>query len=199
MSVYCLECSKLKQDCCWENHAKFTTLGDARRIAEFLGSDANTFVIYGSLKEKDLEEDIYINKRYSYYYDLTLRDGKLLQLKDKSDGSCFFQGEDGRCRIYPARPLICRTYPFWYSEKREVILDGCSSDCRVVCALTGNDDPDDITKLTDRDGSLVNGALDNLGITRDAIIQVLYQMMDEIEEYRHGIDDFVRKNLITIL
>ncbi|HKK14360.1 MAG TPA: hypothetical protein VKA14_06825, partial [Gammaproteobacteria bacterium] len=22
-------------------------------------------------------------------------------------------GRDGRCRIYPVRPVQCRTYPFW--------------------------------------------------------------------------------------
>ena len=199
MSAYCLECSKLKQDCCWESHSKFTTLGDACRIAEFLGTGIGSSVIYAGLNYKDLEEDIYINKRYSYYYDLTLKDGKLLQLKYKSDGSCFFQEADGRCGIYPARPLICRTYPFWYSEEGAVIMDGCSSDCRVVCALTGNNDPEDITKLADRDGSLVARSLDNLGIARDSICQVLDQMMEEIEDYRINIDEFIKKNMITVL
>jgi hypothetical protein len=28
-------------------------------------------------------------------------------------GRCVFLGADRRCRIYAARPLQCRTYPFW--------------------------------------------------------------------------------------
>jgi Fe-S-cluster containining protein len=28
------------------------------------------------------------------------------------DGRCFFLGPDNKCRIYPARPLVCRFYPF---------------------------------------------------------------------------------------
>ncbi|MGB5338345.1 MAG: YkgJ family cysteine cluster protein [Gammaproteobacteria bacterium] len=29
------------------------------------------------------------------------------------DDRCVFLDRDGRCRIYPVRPLQCRTYPFW--------------------------------------------------------------------------------------
>lgn len=136
MSNYCLECSKRGLDCCREAHAKFLTLKDARRIADFLGEEIDSFALYGDLNEKDKEEYIYIHRHQSYYYDLTMRDGKLLQLREKSDGSCFFQAGDGRCRIYPVRPLICRTYPFWLADDGELIFDGCSSDCRIVPALS---------------------------------------------------------------
>jgi len=29
------------------------------------------------------------------------------------DGRCVFLQDDSRCRIYPVRPVQCRTYPFW--------------------------------------------------------------------------------------
>jgi len=29
------------------------------------------------------------------------------------EGRCVFLRPDGRCRVYPVRPLQCRTYPFW--------------------------------------------------------------------------------------
>ncbi len=29
------------------------------------------------------------------------------------DGRCIFLGTDNRCRVYPARPVQCRSYPFW--------------------------------------------------------------------------------------
>jgi Fe-S-cluster containining protein len=29
------------------------------------------------------------------------------------DDHCIFLAGDGRCRIYPVRPLQCSTYPFW--------------------------------------------------------------------------------------
>ena len=198
MSNYCLECSKRGLDCCREAHAKFLTLKDARRIADFLGEEIDSFALYGDLNEKDKEEYIYIHRHQSYYYDLTMRDGKLLQLREKSDGSCFFQAGDGRCRIYPVRPLICRTYPFWLADDGELIFDGCSSDCRIVCAMTGNDDPEDVTKLEDPDGSCRTRALGYIGQSREEMTAVLEQMMDEIEDYRLNIDSFVKDNAVPV-
>src|SRR3990172_9525053 len=165
MSLYCLECSKKELDCCREAHAKFTTLKDARRIADFLQTDVSSFTVYGELNDKDREEHIYISRDRGYYYDLTRKDGKLLQLKEKRDGSCMFHDEDGRCRIYSARLLICRTYPFWFSAKGDIIFDGCSSDCPIVCAVTGNDDPEDVTKIEDDEGSRLKLALEYIGHT----------------------------------
>jgi len=185
-------------DCCREAHAKFLTLKDARRIADFLGEEIDSFALYGDLNEKDKEEYIYIHRHQSYYYDLTMRDGKLLQLREKSDGSCFFQAGDGRCRIYPVRPLICRTYPFWLADDGELIFDGCSSDCRIVCAMTGNDDPEDVTKLADPDGIFRKSALAYIGQSRESMTAVLEQMLDEIEDYRLHVDSFVKDNAVPV-
>lgn len=33
-----------------------------------------------------------------------------------SSKACYFLDEDQGCRIYPVRPLQCRTYPFWPSN-----------------------------------------------------------------------------------
>ncbi len=48
-------------------------------------------------------------------------------LKDKE--SCRFY-QDGRCSIYPSRPMLCRTYPFYLDEGRLM-----HSECR---GLGGN-------------------------------------------------------------
>ena len=37
-------------------------------------------------------------------------------IDENPDGGCRFF--DGGCRIYPVRPLQCRTYPFWFSLMR---------------------------------------------------------------------------------
>ena len=36
-----------------------------------------------------------------------------LALVDSSDGNCPLLGDDGRCKTYHARPLQCRTWPWW--------------------------------------------------------------------------------------
>ncbi len=41
-----------------------------------------------------------------------LADGELVAALE-AGGRCVFLGADGGCRIYPVRPLQCRTYPFW--------------------------------------------------------------------------------------
>ena len=197
MSNYCLECSKKGLDCCREAHAKFLTLKDAQRIADHLGSEISSFARYAGLSYKDHEEYIYIHKHRSYYYDVTLRDDLLLQLKDKSDGSCMFQEEDGRCAIYEARPMICRTYPFWLSEEGEVIFDWCSSDCPIVCAVTGNEEPENIGKLDDPTGSCRTRALKHIGQTRTSMRPLLDQMMSEIEDYKANIDSFVEEHRLA--
>jgi Fe-S-cluster containining protein len=41
-----------------------------------------------------------------------LADGDLVAAAE-ADGRCVFLQADGHCRVYPVRPLQCRTYPFW--------------------------------------------------------------------------------------
>jgi len=40
-------------------------------------------------------------------------------IAEEPDGRCRFY--DQGCRIYPVRPLQCRTYPFWFSQMRSLI------------------------------------------------------------------------------
>lgn len=34
-------------------------------------------------------------------------------LRSRPDGNCIFLDDEGRCSIYPVRPLQCASYPFW--------------------------------------------------------------------------------------
>ncbi|MCC8116644.1 MAG: YkgJ family cysteine cluster protein [Planctomycetes bacterium] len=36
-----------------------------------------------------------------------------LALVDDADGNCPLLGPDGRCKVYNARPVQCRTWPWW--------------------------------------------------------------------------------------
>jgi len=41
------------------------------------------------------------------------RVGTCYSLKERPDYRCVLLDENERCRVYPARPTQCRTYPFW--------------------------------------------------------------------------------------
>lgn len=34
-------------------------------------------------------------------------------LRERHNGRCIMNGDDGRCKIYICRPLECQTWPFW--------------------------------------------------------------------------------------
>ncbi|ADE37371.1 YkgJ family cysteine cluster protein [Methanohalophilus mahii] len=44
------------------------------------------------------------------------------RLKRKTNGECVFLGDAG-CTIYPFRPLLCRTYPFYIAEGKMEISE----------------------------------------------------------------------------
>jgi Fe-S-cluster containining protein len=51
-------------------------------------------------------------------------------LLERPDGDCvFLDPETRRCRVYAARPLQCRTWPFWASNLRSPML------WRAVCRV----------------------------------------------------------------
>ena len=67
----------------WVNEA------DVARAAAFLGMDAEEF-----------------ERRYVY------RTPKKMRLRTPKKQHCYFLEGEG-CRIHPAKPLQCRTFPFW--------------------------------------------------------------------------------------
>jgi len=54
-------------------------------------------------------------------------------IKEASDGRCLFF-ENG-CRIYPARPTQCRTFPFWFANLRS---EARWNKIRSLCQGIGN-------------------------------------------------------------
>jgi Fe-S-cluster containining protein len=67
----------------------YLTEEDLKRAAAFLGMDPAEF-----------EEKYVVRYRH------------VLRLRKPLDSQCHFLNSDG-CRIHPAKPTQCRTYPFW--------------------------------------------------------------------------------------
>ncbi|MGA7802927.1 MAG: YkgJ family cysteine cluster protein, partial [Gammaproteobacteria bacterium] len=85
----CTQCGR----CCiaGPDYHVFLRPAEAERIREHLGLSRSWF-----------------RRRYLR----RLPEGELVAASD-SQGRCVFLGNDGRCRVYAARPVQCRTYPFW--------------------------------------------------------------------------------------
>ena len=77
--------------CCIGDGTVAVTDGEAERIRAFLGVSRAWF-----------------RRRY-----LVRLSGSGRGIRLGEDGRCSFLGRNGRCRVYPVRPVQCRTYPFW--------------------------------------------------------------------------------------
>ncbi len=82
-------CQRCGNCCRWPGFVRLG-LGEAERIADFLGVEPAEFV----------EE-----------FTILLPDRSSLSLKSRSDGSCVFLDDRNVCRVQPVKPLQCRGFP----------------------------------------------------------------------------------------
>ena len=122
MDFLCVRCARHRKTCCQtcEVHA---TLGDVRRIAAHTGlHDVTEFRAPADPAYADQDDDPAWGK---YVF---RRDGTRRILKKQANGDCLFLGPQG-CRLpLEVRPLICRMYPFDYTEvgiKAGELAEGC--------------------------------------------------------------------------
>ena len=86
-------CQNCGDCCCGAPGIIRVTLEDIMRIASYLNQSP---------------QDILNNSVSPYKEVYTIR--------ERQDGCCLYY-ESG-CRIYPVRPIQCRTYPFWFNNLR---------------------------------------------------------------------------------
>ena len=86
--------------CTGESGYIYVNKNEMERIASFLEMDIETF------KEKYL---------YKKGYKYSIKEVKV----DESYECVFYDKEHNGCLIYQARPIQCRTFPFWDYYKRE--------------------------------------------------------------------------------
>lgn len=83
------ECQPGCTDCCTQQGFVYLNQADVERAAVFLGMEAAEF-----------------ERRYVY------RTRHKMRFRVAKDTHCYFL-EGGGCGIHPAKPLQCRTFPFW--------------------------------------------------------------------------------------
>lgn len=109
----CFECTQCG-DCCktrGEYAYVYLNRAEARALAEHLGLTLAEF----RRRHTFVDEDGWLQLRFE-------------------GGRCTFLGLDGRCGVYEARPVQCRTFPFW----PEFVDDGeWTEDVRELCEGIG--------------------------------------------------------------
>ena len=104
--------------CCRRPGAVRLAPGDTAALAAYLGLSVPTFTAAWTTLSAD-------------------RQG--LQLRDRPDGACIFLDEDPpRCRVQPAKPVQCRTFPEgWRYEELASICAAAQAGWLPPPAATG--------------------------------------------------------------
>ncbi len=84
-------CTECGQCCSHPDGVVELTRQDMENMAEYLAMDV------GDFREKFI---------------LKAQKDDIFELNSYENGDCIFL-EEGRCQVYPVRPVQCRTYPFW--------------------------------------------------------------------------------------
>jgi Fe-S-cluster containining protein len=117
----CARCAKRQETCCQRTDIVVTD-GDISRVAAYTGQrDFIEFRTAGKPEYIDQDDD-------PLWRDATfLPDGTRRVVKHRENGDCTFLGSAGCSLPYETRPLICRLYPFEYSEAgvAEELASGC--------------------------------------------------------------------------
>ncbi len=120
-------CNKCDALCC-RNYTQALTAHDVKRLYEKLGNFS--FAGFSSAERYD-------EKRAPHL----LLNGKkyILHLARDENENCVLLGKEGRCTVYPARPMRCRIYPF-------EIVDG-KTEMKADARCPAGWFPDDSGKL----------------------------------------------------
>jgi len=88
------ECTRCSACCRFDPGYVFLSETDLQRLTAFTGLDREDFI------------SLYCRKVDAGGF-------KRLSLKEKTNNDCWFWEENG-CTVYEARPLQCRSFPFWF-------------------------------------------------------------------------------------
>lgn len=116
----CVRCAKHQKTCC-QTRAIYVTPGDRRRIGAVVGHDNFVTFEVASPEHLDQADD-------PTWGQLVFRpDGSRRVLRRKGNGDCLFLGAAGCTLHVETRPLVCRMYPFEYTERgiESELSDGC--------------------------------------------------------------------------
>jgi Fe-S-cluster containining protein len=119
----CVRCARHTRTCC-QRCEIYATPGDVHRIREYTGlAEFTEFGIPKDPSYGDQDDDPLWDQH------VFRADGSRRVVKRQANGDCLFLGERGCILPLETRPLICRIYPYDYTEK------GIDADLAEGCPL----------------------------------------------------------------
>ena len=117
----CVRCSRRQKTCC-QTCDIYTTTNDVERIRSHIG--------HGDFTEyRGVSDPVYLDQDDDpLWRDAVFGDGDTRRvLKKQENGDCTFLGEAGCTLPLEIRPLVCRIFPFDYTEAglRDELAGGC--------------------------------------------------------------------------
>jgi len=105
-------CKRCSSCCRYDSGYVFLSEKDLEKLADSLGMAKDRFI-----------------KTYCRWV-TGMREAESLSLREKSNNDCVFWESSG-CSVYSARPLQCRSFPFWpsilsSSESWKIAAEACS-------------------------------------------------------------------------
>ncbi|MBU2628293.1 MAG: YkgJ family cysteine cluster protein [Proteobacteria bacterium] len=116
MTLPCMSCARIGTSCC-KNYQISLTTGDIQRISEVLGhTDFFTF-------EPPVLEEIEPGYDPNWLSLIMGSQGMVRVLKRTEQRNCALLTKNGCSLPYDCRPLICRLYPYTYTEQGILGID----------------------------------------------------------------------------
>jgi len=190
----CKECANKKMsciDCCTspftgKDPGFWLTLSDIARIVKKTGIKPEEFCRLTEIKEDD-GDDGDIDEKY----------GGLIYVGDKvilmsgRNGKCVFLSDNG-CKIFDARPGMCRIFPFWFKEEGDEIK------ITIEHEDTEKEDECFLTKSNYKNGDL-KYLLNLMNETEESMKKCIKEYIEEIKLHDKYKKQLEEKSIMKVL
>ncbi|MHA1917418.1 MAG: YkgJ family cysteine cluster protein [Candidatus Ranarchaeia archaeon] len=114
----CIKCG----ECCKDPNMLIIVDGaDLRNLEKVLGfENLMKNLSFFTIDQKNTDS----MKRFIVPSVLTKRGLTFIGLKKSENGECVFLDQENNCKLYKARPRVCRTFPFSFNEKEDGLFWG---------------------------------------------------------------------------
>lgn len=169
-------------DCCTSpflrKHSGFClSLLDVARIFNYTKMNPDSFCEISDIDTEDYQ------KNPDDYFSQIIFNGKILGMK--GSGKCIFLGDKG-CKIFKARPMVCRIHPLWFEE--------INGDINIFIDIKEN------CLILKRAKTPNNSSIyQDLKQSKEETIQIIRQFLKEVKAHQKLASGLNEKSMMEVL